>query len=137
MSLKEEIEKRHAAEGYVPCHESGSNARMLTLEWRTGKRCALPWARLIDAMLEDGELLLSFAGREVVFYGVNLGGLLEAVGECRLEKVWELPADHRPRVDLTRACVSKIEIRDSDSELLELAIDAPASASLKTTRACF
>ena len=115
MSLKEEIEKRHAAEGYVPCHASGSNAKMLTLEWRSGKRRALPWARLIDATLEDGELLLSFTGREVTFYGFNLGGLLEAVVECNLEKVWELPADYRPRANLTRPCVSKIEVCDSDS----------------------
>jgi len=42
---------------------------MLTLEWRNGKRRALPWARLIDATLEDGELLLSFTGREVTFTG--------------------------------------------------------------------
>ena len=47
------------------------------------------------------------------FYGLNLGGLLKAVVECRLEKVWELPVDHRPRADLTRPCVSKIEVRDS------------------------
>jgi hypothetical protein len=87
---------------------------MLTLEWRNGKRRALPWARLIDATLEDGELLLSFTGREVTFYGLNLGGPLEAVVECRLEKVWELPVDHRPRADLTRPCVSEIEVRDSD-----------------------
>jgi hypothetical protein len=118
MSLKEEIEKRHAAEGYVPCHESGSNARMLTLEWRNGKRRALPWARLIDATLEDGELLLSFTGREVTFYGLNLGGLLEAVVECRLEKVWELPADFRSRADLIRPCVRKIEVRDSEYETM-------------------
>jgi len=114
MSLKEEIEKRHAAEGYVPCHASSSHVKMLTLEWRTGKRCALPWARLIDATLEDGELLLSFTGREVTFHGFNLGGLLEAVVECRLEKVWELPADFRPRADLTRPCVSKIEVSESN-----------------------
>ena len=114
MSQKEEIEKRHAAEGYVPCHESGSNARMLTLEWRSGKRRALPWARLIDATLEDGELLLSFTGREVIFHGLNLGGLLEAVVECSLEKVWELPADYRPRADSTHPCVSNIEVSESE-----------------------
>lgn len=112
MSLKEEIEKRHAAEGYVPCHASSSNARMLTLEWRSGKRRALPWARLIDATLEDGELLLSFTGREVTFHGLNLGGLLEAVVECRLEKVWELPSGHQPSPTSERPCVSEIEIRE-------------------------
>lgn len=116
MSLKEEIEKRHAAEGYVPSHASSSHARMLTLEWRNGKRRALPWARLIDATLEDGELLLSFVGREVTFYGLNLGGLLEAVVECRLEKVWELPDDYRPPATLTRPCVNKIEVRDSEGD---------------------
>src|SRR5256885_7386424 len=114
MSLKEEIEKRWKEEGYVPSHKSSPGARTLTLEWRSGKRCALPWARLIDATLEDGELLLSFVGREVTFYGLNLGGLLEAVVECRLEKVWELPDDYRPPADLKRPCVSKIEISDSD-----------------------
>ncbi|SUS07592.1 hypothetical protein DF3PB_470003 [uncultured Defluviicoccus sp.] len=114
MSLKEEIEKRHAAEEYVPCHEAGSNPRTLTLEWRTGKRRTLPWARLIDATLEDGELLLSFTGREVTFYGLILGGLLDAVVEYRLEKVWELPADYRPSADLKRPCVSKIEVSESE-----------------------
>ena len=118
MSLREEIEKRHAAEGYVPCHASSSHAKMLTLEWRSGKRRALPWARLIGASLEDGELLLSFTGRDIAFYGLNLAGLLEAVVECRLEKVWELPADYRLGADLKRPCVSKIEVRDSNYETM-------------------
>ena len=87
---------------------------MLTLEWRSGKRRVLPWAQMIDATFEDGELLLSFTGREVTLNGVNLAGLLEAVRECRLEKVWELPAGHKPAADSTRPCVSKIEVRDSD-----------------------
>lgn len=100
----------------MPCHASSPHARMLTLEWRTGKRRALPWARLIDATLEDDELLLSFTGREVTFHGLNLSGLLEAVVECSLEKAWELPADYRPPMDLKRPCVSKIEVHDSDGE---------------------
>ncbi len=100
MSLKEEIEKRHAAEGYVPCHEANSNARMLTLEWRSGKRRGLPWARLIDATPEDGELLLSFGEREVIFHGLNLGDLLNVVAERRLEKVWERPSGSTSPADL-------------------------------------
>ena len=118
MTLQESIAKRHAEEGYVPSHECSSHARMLTLEWRSGKRCALPWARLIDATLEDGELLLSFTGREVTFYGLNLGGLLDSVVECRLEKVWELSDDYLPPATLMRPCVSKIEVRDSEWEHL-------------------
>jgi hypothetical protein len=115
MTLQESIAKRHAEEGYVPSHECSSHARMLTLEWRSGKRRALPWARLIDATLEDGELLLSFNRREVIFYGLNLGGLLDAVVECRLEKVRELPDNYRPPADLKRPCVSKIEVSESES----------------------
>ena len=114
MRLKEIIEKRKAEEGGTPCFETGSDALMLSLEWRSGKRRALPWARLIDATLEDGELLLSFTGREVVFHGLNLGGLLDSVVECRLEKVWELPVDYRPGADSIRPCVFAIEVRDSD-----------------------
>ncbi len=87
---------------------------MLTLEWRDGKRRVLPWSRLIDATLEDGDLLLSFAGREVILHGLNLGDLLETVVQCRLEKVWELPADYRPPTHLKRPCASKIEVRESD-----------------------
>ena len=49
---------------------------------------------MIDATLEDGELLLSSTGREATFYGLNLGGLLEAVVECSLEKVWAVPDDY-------------------------------------------
>ncbi len=114
MNLREIIDERNAAEGYMPCFKSSAQVRMLTLEWRSGKRRVLPWARLIDATLEDGELLLSFTGREVTFHGLNLGGLLEAVVGCSLEKVWELPEDYRPTADLTRPCVSKIEVRDLD-----------------------
>jgi len=50
----------------------------------------------------------------------NLGGLLDSVVECRLEKVWELPDDYRPPATLKRPCVNKIEVRDSgDDAMLE------------------
>ena len=114
MTLKESIAKRHAEEGYVPCYTSGSRAQMLTLEWRSGKRRVLPWARLIDATLEDGELLLSFGEREVIFRGLNLGDLLNFVAERSLEKVWELPSDYQPSAKLGRPCVNEIEVRDSE-----------------------
>ena len=86
----------------------------MNLQNGTYKRRGEGITRRIDATLEDGELLLSFVGREDTFYGLNLGGLLEAVVECRLEKVWELPADYRPRAASKRPCVSKIEVSDSD-----------------------
>ena len=76
---------------------------------------------MIDATLEDGELLLSFTGHEVTFRGFNLGGLLEAVVECRLEKGWELPSDYRPPANLKCPSVSKIEVGDSEFGPLDCA----------------
>ena len=117
MNFNEVMARRRTKrEGCEPCHLSDVSARVLALEWRTGKRRILSWSRFNEATLEDGELTLSFVGREVVIHGLNLGELADAIEESRLAKIWEQRADYRPPVDAGCACVSTIEIRDSGSE---------------------
>lgn len=110
------VRHRKAADGSETCHLSDKNARVLALEWRTGKRRILSWSRFSEATLEDGELLLSFIGREVTIHGLNLAELADAIEESRLAKIWENRADYRPPMNTKYVSVSAIEIRDSDSE---------------------
>ena len=44
MKSKNVTQPKYACHAMRPVH-----GRMLTLEWRSGKRRVLPWARLIDA----------------------------------------------------------------------------------------
>jgi hypothetical protein len=117
MNFNEAMARRRTKEnGCEPCYLSNEHARVLALEWRTGKRRILSWSRFNEAALEDGDLLLSFVGREVVIHGLNLGELADAIEESRLAKIWEQRAEYRPPVDAGCACVSTIEIRDSNFE---------------------
>lgn len=106
--------RRSKEKGNESCYLSDAHARVLALEWRTGKRRILSWSRFNEAALEDGELVLSFVGREVVIHGLNLGELADAIEESRLSKIWEQRAEYRPPLDAACACVSAIEIRCTD-----------------------
>lgn len=115
MNFNEAMARRRSKEkGHESCYLSDAHARVLALEWRTGKRRILSWSRFNEASLEDGELVLFFVGREVVIHGLNLGELADAIEENRLSKIWEQRADYRPPVDVELACVSEIELRDSE-----------------------
>lgn len=116
MNFNEAMARRRSKEkGHESCYLCDAHARVLALEWRTGKRRMLSWSRFNEAWLEDGELILSFVGREVVIHGLNLGELADAIEESRLAKIWEQPADYRPPPAVEGACVTAIEIRNSDT----------------------
>lgn len=117
MNFNESMARRRSKEkGHESCYLSDAHARVLALEWRTGKRRILSWSRFNEAWLEDGELVLSFVGREVVIHGLNLGELADAIEESRLAKIWEHCADYRPPPEAESAYVSAIEIREPDNE---------------------
>ncbi|QYM78169.1 hypothetical protein K0B96_12735 [Horticoccus luteus] len=97
MNFNEAMARRRSREkGRESCYLSDGNARVLALEWRRGKRRILSWSRFNEATLEDGELVLSFVGREVVIHGLNLGELADAIEENRLAKIWEQRAEYQP-----------------------------------------
>jgi hypothetical protein len=138
MNFNEAMARRRSKEkGHESCYLSDAHARVLALEWRTGKRRILSWSRFNEAALEDGELVLSFIERDVVIHGLNLGELVDAIEESRLAKIWEHHAGYRPPSATECVTVSEIEIRDSNFEVgdeLPGFTEAPKKLAQKVAR---
>jgi hypothetical protein len=118
MTFREELEKKWAAEGFIPSHEIGSRSsdEMLTVECRNGTRRGFSWVRFAQCGLEEnGDLVLVFGECEVVLHGLNLVELWDNINSRNLIKVWELPAEYVPPATLSkrRVCIFKIELRDT------------------------
>lgn len=99
-SLQQSIERRRAAEGYVPNPFFGTNDRVssLRVEDASGGLWVLPWNHFTfgrhERIGDRDQLVLTFVANEVAVQGTKLGELLPEVANQRLEWLRAAPGKY-------------------------------------------
>ena len=114
-SLQQSIERRRAADGYVPNPFYGTKDRAMSLqvEDSAGSLWMLPWNHFTFGRHEPGQrdrLTLTFVAYEVVVRGTKLGELFSEVATHRLEWLRAVPGKYLKAAP-DEPAIASIEVR--------------------------
>ena len=112
MSLREEIERRHAGLP-PPCVSTSKSPQSLSVRPANGERWSLDWARFVQARLGSGEdeLTLIFAESEVVVHGRHLAIIMDSVDAREVERLREYPPEYQALADTMEPVITTLDVR--------------------------
>lgn len=112
MSIREIIDARRAGLP-PPCMETEPHPGTITIHASNDETWVFPWSRFAWSHIRAGELVMSFADREIVVRGTRLDRVGEKIMACEVEVLRSIDPHFAELLDGQAAAIFEIKVRQT------------------------